>query len=85
MKTQKHAYIGVERGVSIPTATPDSRSLRCPVRRRSVHRWRPICRDGYYGAYVCDECGAHRGLERCYCGWSVTEEMGETIEGGKIT
>lgn len=43
----------------------------------------------YCGAYVCDDCGNHRGLERCYCGWSKTApgqgrteliEMGETIE-----
>jgi hypothetical protein len=42
----------------------------------------------YCGCRVCDECGAHKGLARCYCGWSTTsedgrselEEMGETIE-----
>ena len=44
---------------------------------------------GYCGAYVCLECDDHKGLERCYCGWSKTspghgreelEDMGETIE-----
>ena len=39
------------------------------------------------GVYVCDDCNAHIGLARCYCGWSASgsdgrrelEEMGETI------
>ncbi len=39
------------------------------------------------GAYVCDACGEHVGLVRCYCGWSASgrngrvelEEMGEVI------
>jgi hypothetical protein len=43
----------------------------------------------YCGAWVCMSCDDHRGLERCYCGWSKTspgqgrqelEDMGETIE-----
>jgi hypothetical protein len=43
----------------------------------------------YCGVRVCDACGKHEGLARCYCGWSETrpgrgreelEEMGETIE-----
>jgi len=41
------------------------------------------------GALVCDDCGDHKGLERCYCGWSRTNpghgyeeliEAGETID-----
>jgi hypothetical protein len=41
------------------------------------------------GVRVCDDCGDHKGLARCYCGWSKTspgegrqelEEMGEVIE-----
>lgn len=40
------------------------------------------------GADVCDKCRDHKGLARCYCGWSLsggngyTEliEAGETIE-----
>lgn len=41
------------------------------------------------GVRVCDLCGDHKGLERCYCGWSKTspgkgreelEEMGEVID-----
>lgn len=40
------------------------------------------------GAQVCERCGWHKGLVRCYCGWSAsggngyTElvEMGENIE-----
>ena len=43
----------------------------------------------YCGARVCDDCDDHRGLDRCYCGWSRSggngraelEEMGETIDG----
>lgn len=44
---------------------------------------------GYCGAYVCVSCDDHKGLARCYCGWSVTtpgegreelEEMGEQID-----
>jgi hypothetical protein len=43
----------------------------------------------FCGAHVCIECGDHKGLERCFCGWSRTNpghgreeliEMGETIE-----
>ena len=43
----------------------------------------------YCGAYVCVDCGDHRGLDRCYCGWSRTnpgmgnqelKEMGEVID-----
>ena len=40
------------------------------------------------GVRVCTTCGDHKGLARCYCGWSASggdgylelEEMGETIE-----
>jgi hypothetical protein len=42
----------------------------------------------YCGARVCDDCGHHKGLARCYCGWSASggngraelEAMGETID-----
>lgn len=42
----------------------------------------------YCGAYVCDKCGWHVGLVRCWCGWAADggdgrkqlEELGETIE-----
>ena len=45
--------------------------------------WAPYC-----GVYVCEECDRHRGLARCYCGWSSyggdgrqqLEQMGEQIE-----
>lgn len=44
--------------------------------------------DEYCAAYVCQACGNHQGLDRCYCGWSVCGgdgrreliEMGETID-----
>lgn len=52
------------------------------------------CGEGYYqfndycGAHVCSNCGDHKGLCRCYCGWAASGgngraeliEMGETIE-----
>ncbi len=42
----------------------------------------------YCGAEVCHKCDHHKGLARCYCGWSADGgdgrrelvEMGETIE-----
>ncbi|MGB9886474.1 MAG: hypothetical protein ACPLRW_05680 [Moorellales bacterium] len=43
----------------------------------------------YCGAYVCVRCGRHKGLERCFCGWSLTRpgrgyeellEMGEVVD-----
>ena len=42
----------------------------------------------YCGAFVCQDCDEHKGLARCYCGWSRSggngreelEEMGEVIE-----
>jgi len=43
----------------------------------------------YCGARICVHCNDHKGLARCYCGWSKTSpgrgyeeliEMGETIE-----
>ena len=40
------------------------------------------------GAWICAECGHHKGLARCFCGWAEDggdgraqlEDMGETIE-----
>ena len=40
------------------------------------------------GAHVCRQCDDHKGLARCFCGWSASGrdgyreliEMGETIE-----
>lgn len=43
----------------------------------------------YCGAHVCVTCGEHKGLARCFCGWSLTDpgrgyaeliEMGERID-----
>ena len=42
----------------------------------------------YCGADVCDHCGEHKGMDRCFCGWSryggdgraELEEMGEQID-----
>ena len=44
----------------------------------------------YCGADVCLICDNHKGLARCFCGWSLSgangreelEAMGETIEEG---
>lgn len=54
------------------------------MRCKHDYRFRNYC-----GANVCVHCDDHRGLERCYCGWSKTRpgqgyaeliEMGEQIE-----
>jgi len=42
----------------------------------------------YCGASVCIDCDDHKGLARCFCGWSLSDgngynellEAGETIE-----
>ena len=40
----------------------------------------------YCGCRVCDECGSHKGLARCYCGWSESGGNGyeELIEMGEV-
>jgi hypothetical protein len=50
------------------------------------------CKSRFYSkhcaAWICEKCNNHKGLTRCYCGWSESgqdgrkelEEMGETIE-----
>ena len=49
-----------------------------------IMRWSKYC-----GVLVCDLCGTHKGLARCFCGWSSTnpgkgreelEAMGEQID-----
>lgn len=40
----------------------------------------------YCGVRVCAVCGDHKGLARCYCGWSTTspgEGRRELIEDGE--
>lgn len=40
------------------------------------------------GVFICDSCGEHEGLARCFCGWSLSgrdgrqelTEMGENVE-----
>jgi hypothetical protein len=47
------------------------------------YEWNQFC-----GAEVCSDCGDHKNLTRCFCGWSFDggdgrrqlEELGETIE-----
>ena len=56
-----------------------------PVRKGCSHsyEWSNYC-----GSKVCLSCNDHKGLARCYCGWSKNAgngysqlvEMGETIE-----
>lgn len=49
----------------------------------STMEWSRSC-----GALVCDDCDSHKGLSRCYCGWSRSggngceelEEMGENCD-----
>lgn len=42
--------------------------------------------DRHCGADICVQCGHHKGLVRCFCGWpngrgrQELEELGETIE-----
>jgi hypothetical protein len=56
---------------------------RCHACGKAHYQYHRFC-----GAWVCPECDHHKGLERCYCGWSETDaghgreelvEMGETI------
>ncbi len=49
---------------------------------------RAVSFDRYCGAWVCGYCDHHKGLARCFCGWSASGgngyneliEMGEVIE-----
>jgi hypothetical protein len=49
------------------------------MNHRHVYSFEPYC-----GARVC-ECGDHRGLARCYCGWARSGDDGyrELIEAGE--
>jgi hypothetical protein len=47
----------------------------------------------FCAAHVCVECDDHKGLARCWCGWSVTDpgngrqelvDAGETIEPDEL-
>ena len=57
----------------------------CVVHGGHVHDY---AMSRYCGARVCYECDDHKGLDRCFCGWSRSGgngraeliEMGETIE-----
>jgi hypothetical protein len=50
------------------------------------HDWSPTSRS--CGVPICYTCGEHRGLARCFCGWSASggdgyrelAELGETID-----
>jgi hypothetical protein len=63
------------------SATEDKEKLRCMC--GAEYEFSRYC-----GARVCPECDNHKGLERCFCGWSRSGgdgrkeliEMGETIE-----
>lgn len=32
----------------------------------------------YCGAFLCDKCSNHKGMERCFCGWSLSGRNGYT-------
>lgn len=55
---------------------------RCPDCRAVL----PGRSSRYCGVRVCTECGAHRGLDRCYCGWSRSGGNGraELQEDGEV-
>lgn len=40
----------------------------------------------YCGCFTCDECDNHKGLARCYCGWSESGGDGyqELVEYGEV-
>lgn len=46
------------------------------------HKW---FRSRYCGVEVCDVCGEHKGLARCYCGWAASGDDGyrELVEAGE--
>jgi len=60
-------------------------------RKKMENECCPTCgNDVYYhssycGVKVCDDCGYHEGLARCYCGWSISGEDGreELMEMGE--
>lgn len=33
----------------------------------------------YCGAFVCSSCGDHRGLARCFCGWSKSGSLYDEV------
>jgi hypothetical protein len=41
--------------------------------------------NNHCGAHVCEDCDDHKGLARCYCGWSASGDDGyrELSEGGE--
>jgi hypothetical protein len=66
----------------------------CMVCTASQHDCMKQCRHDYTrshscGVMVCSLCDNHKGLARCYCGWSLSgsdgrqelSDMGETIDG----
>jgi hypothetical protein len=40
----------------------------------------------YCGAFLCDKCSNHKGMERCFCGWSLSGRNGytELLELGEV-
>jgi len=52
------------------------------------HNQHPYIFNKECGCYVCEKCGDHKGLARCYCGWAASggngieelEALGETID-----
>jgi len=50
----------------------------------------PMATDNGCGVAVCDKCDNHKGLARCFCGWSASggnglrelQDMGENCDEG---
>ena len=69
----------LRKGCLMPKLDEQTRVCSCG----GVMMWERYC-----GAFVCQDCDEHKGLARCYCGWSRSggngreelEEMGEVIE-----
>lgn len=71
-------------GTKEPVEEKDDEYL--PFKERQGKEKCTQCGKGHYwferycGAWVCDNdnCGHHKGLSRCYCGWGL--ESGERLE-----
>lgn len=50
-----------------------STDKNCPGWTKHEYQWFRFC-----GAWVCVQCGHHKGLARCYCGWGLAP--GERLE-----
>ena len=49
---------------------PEIEGSKCEKCGKGTYRFNNYC-----GAYVCDGCGDHFGLARCFCGWTDGGEV----------